>query len=166
MKNAGQHSYEHECRIRDYYAAELERHRPNERLVARENSYAGTTVRADMRTIDRTNTVRLWEFKIHASYEALGQILVYVAMARRAEGYDPLIRGVIAAFDFLPELVDTVERLNLNIELVTLPRVLALAGRIPTNHSPVAIPVIPSFTSHSFSLDVNHQPAKRQEYPK
>lgn len=151
-----QSTYEHECRIRDYYAAELAQYRPNERLVARENGYTGTQVRADMRTVDRANTVRLWEFKIRASYKALGQILVYVAMARRAEGYDPLIRGVIAAFDFLPELVDTVERMNLNIELVTLPRVLALAGQIPSDYSPVAIPLIPSPVTPPLSLDVNH----------
>jgi hypothetical protein len=112
--------------VRDYYASELAQHRPGELLVARENSYDGTTVRADMRTIDRSNITRLWEFKISASYEALGQILVYVAMARRAEeiaGSDSLIRGVIAAFDFQP--------------------VLLHAGSIPTFTEPTSLPAIP-----------------------
>lgn len=135
--------YERETRIRDYYAAELDQNRPDERLVARENSYAGTAVRADMRTIDRRNIIRLWEFKIRASYEALGQILVYVAMARRAEGYGRPIRGVIAAFAFQPEVVYTVEGMNLGIELVTLPQVLALAGGIPASAADTTIPKIP-----------------------
>lgn len=135
--------YERESRVRDYYAAELGQHRPGELLIARENSYAGTAVRADMRTIDRRNIIRLWEFKIRASYTALGQILVYVAMARRAEGHDRPIRGVIAAFEFQPEIVDTVERMNLGIELVSLPPVLALAGGIPTGPAATTIPSIP-----------------------
>ncbi|MGW4529285.1 hypothetical protein [Amycolatopsis sp. NPDC004378] len=136
-------TYEHECRVRDCYAAELEQHRPGELLVARENSYAGTAVRADMRTIDRDNVIRLWEFKIRAGYKALGQIQVYVAMARRAEGYVHLFRGVIAAFEFQSEIVETVEIMNLNIELVTLPSVLARAGGIPRDTVQVAIPQIP-----------------------
>lgn len=138
--------HEREGRVRDYYASELAQHRPGELLIARENSYDGTAVRADMRTIDRSNVTRLWEFKISASYEALGQILVYLAMARRAEeaaGSDCLIRGVIAAFEFQPEIVYTVERLNLSIELVTLPPVLAHAGGIPTDAVPTSLPEIP-----------------------
>lgn len=138
--------HERECRVRDYYASELAQHRPGELLIARENSYDGTAVRADMRTVDRSNVTRLWEFKISASYEALGQILVYVAMARRAEeaaGSHCLIRGVIAAFNFQPEVVYTVERLNLSIELVTLPPVLSHAGGIPTSAEPTSIPEIP-----------------------
>lgn len=138
------HSYERETRIRDYYAAELKQHRPDELLVAREDTYAGTAVRADMRTIDRRNIIRVWEFKIRASYEALGQVLVYVAMARRAEGYDRPIRGVIAAFEFQAELVDAVERMNLGIELVRLPPVLALAGAIPIDSQVTTIPPIPA----------------------
>lgn len=138
--------HEREGRVRDYYASELAQHRPGELLIARENSYEGTAVRADMRTIDRSNVTRLWEFKISASYEALGQILVYLAMARRAEeaaGSDCLIRGVIAAFEFQPEIAYTVERLNLSIELVTLPPVLAQAGGIPTDAEPTSLPEIP-----------------------
>ena len=136
--------YEREGRIRDYYAAELEQHRPGELLVARENSYAGTAVRADMRTIDRSNVIRLWEFKLRAGHEALGQILIYLAMARRAEGYDQPIRGVIAAFEFMPELIDAVERMNLGLELVRLPRILALAGGVPAGPAVATIPVIPA----------------------
>ncbi|MFC8412333.1 hypothetical protein [Streptomyces coelicoflavus] len=138
--------HERECRVRDYYASELAQHRPGELLIARENSYDGTAVRGDMRTVDRSNVTRLWEFKISASYEALGQILVYVAMARRAEeaaGNDCLIRGVIAAFNFQPELRYTVERMNLSIELVALPPALAHAGGIPTFAEPTLLPVIP-----------------------
>jgi hypothetical protein len=146
--------YEHECRIRDYYASELDQHRPGELLIARENSPTGTSVRADMKTIDRNNTIRIWEFKIRAGHSALGQILVYVAMTRRAQAmthrtgeHNPLIRGVIAAFDFHPTIIETVETLNLNIELVTLPPVLALAGAIPANLPPVSIPSIPALDS-------------------
>jgi hypothetical protein len=135
--------YEREGRIRDYYAEELGQHRPGELLIATENGYAGTAVRADMRTIDRGNVIRLWEFKIRASYEALGQILVYIAMARRAEGFDRQVRGVIAAFEFQPEIANAIEIMNLSIELVTLPRVLALAGGIPAGPATAAIPNIP-----------------------
>lgn len=138
--------HERECRVRDYYASELAQHRPGELLIARENSYDGTAVRADMRTIDRSNVTRLWEFKISASYKALGQILVYMAMARRAEeaaGRTCLIRGVIAAFNFQPEIAYAVERLNLSIELVTLSPVLAHAGGIPTFAEPASLPAIP-----------------------
>jgi hypothetical protein len=146
VKRDGVAPHERECKVRDYYASELARHRPDELLVARENSYEGTAVRADMRTIDRSNITRLWEFKISASYEALGQILVYVAMARRAEeitGSNSLFRGVIAAFDFQPELVYAVERMNLSIELVALPPVLLHAGGIPTFAEPALLPAIP-----------------------
>jgi hypothetical protein len=153
--------YERETRVRDYYAAELDEHRPGELLIARENSYAGTAVRADMRTIDRRNIIRLWEFKIRASYEALGQILVYVAMARRAEGYDRVIRGVIAAFTFQSEIVDTVERLNLGIELVWLPPVLTLAGAVPVCPALTKVPPIP--VPHSTSTDPSSTGLNQEE---
>ncbi|MFI6345050.1 hypothetical protein [Streptomyces sp. NPDC050560] len=110
-----------------------------------------------MRTIDRSDVTRLWEFKIGASYEALGQILVYVAMARRAEeasGNDCLIRGVIAAFDFQPEIAYTVERMNLSIELVTLSPVLAYAGGIPASAEPASLPVIPGQSGLFASMGV------------
>ncbi|MGH2559028.1 MAG: hypothetical protein ACRDJH_08185 [Thermomicrobiales bacterium] len=55
--------------------------RPGERLLNNEHSYAGTNVRGDMRTLDSSNLIRIWEFEINASYEGLGQVLTYVAMA-------------------------------------------------------------------------------------
>ncbi|WHT20177.1 hypothetical protein N8J89_03640 [Crossiella sp. CA-258035] len=138
---------EREGRIRDYYAATLDQHRRGELLVARENSFDGTAVRADMRTIDRHNVIRLWEFKIRASYDALGQIIVYVSMARRAEGYNRQIRGVIAAFEFQSEIVDAIERMNLGIELVSLPPVLAFAGNVPDGIEKITIPEIPDMSA-------------------
>ncbi|MFB7472249.1 hypothetical protein [Kitasatospora sp. NPDC056184] len=151
--------------MRDYYASELAQHRPGELLIARENSYDGTAVRADMRTIDRSNVTRLWEFKINASYEALGQILVYVAMARRAEeaaGSECVIRGVIAAFSFQSEIAYTVERLNLSIELVTMPPILAYAGGIPPLAEPRTFPAIPR---QSGLLDPTGAKPYKQETP-
>ncbi|MFJ5883560.1 hypothetical protein [Kitasatospora cineracea] len=149
--------------MRNQYASELARHRPNELLIARENGYVGTAVRADMRTVDRSNVTRLWEFKIRASYEALGQILVYMAMARRAEeanGNAHLIRGVIAAFDFQPELIYAVERLNLSIELVTLPATL----RSDVLHVSKATP-IPMIPRRSGLFTPTDTASRQQETP-
>ena len=122
--------FEGECRVRDYYATQLESERPGEILVRREQRYPGCGLRADMRTVDTDDVLREWEFKIFADYHALGQILQYVALARTTEGFRP-IRGVIAAFTFSDELVLANEVLNLNLELVTIPMWMAQAGGVP-----------------------------------
>ena len=126
-----QKEYDHECRIRDYFAKSLTEFRPNERLIATESVYQGTCTRVDMRTIDKFNVIREWEFKIHASYSALGQVQTYLAMARLRDNFRNRITGVIAAFEFHPELVKVIEVLNLGIELVRIPQWMARAGRIP-----------------------------------
>ena len=119
--------YEHECRVRDAYADGLSDHRLGEVLARTEQGYEGTLLRADMRTIDKSDLIREWEFKIFADYKALGQILQYVALARRAENFRP-IRGVIAAFNFAPEMIVANEVMNLNLEFVVLPSWLRRSG--------------------------------------
>jgi hypothetical protein len=119
-----------ECRVRDYFAQHVPYVRPRERLVSREQRYDGSLVRADMRTVDEYNVLREWEFKLHADRDAIGQILQYVALARRQEDFRP-IRPVIAAFTFTAEMICTVEVMNLNIELVTIPDWMRWAGGLP-----------------------------------
>nr|WP_180205472.1 hypothetical protein [Pseudomonas sp. SbOxS1]NYU05578.1 hypothetical protein [Pseudomonas sp. SbOxS1] len=119
--------YAHECRVRDAYAETLSDHRNGEILARTEQGYDGTLLRADMRTIDKSDLIREWEFKISADYKALGQILQYVALARKTENFRP-IRGVIAAFRFSPEMIVANEVMNLNIEFVVLPSWLRRSG--------------------------------------
>ena len=130
-KDTTQKEYEHECRIRDCFAKNLFDLRPNERLIATESVYEGTGTRVDMRTVDKFNVLREWEFKIEAGYTALGQIITYLAMARIRDNFRNRIAGVIAAFDFHPELARVIEVMNLGIELVTIPQWMARAGRVP-----------------------------------
>lgn len=142
-----QKEFEHECRIRNCFAKNLSDLRPNERLIATESVYEGTGTRVDMRTIDKFNVLREWEFKIEAGYSALGQILTYLAMARLRDNFQNRITGVIAAFDFHPELAKVIEVMNLGVELVTIPQWMARAGRVPlapaTNpRKPNAVPTI------------------------
>ncbi|MCH4880154.1 hypothetical protein EQV97_22605 [Pseudomonas sp. TMW22090] len=119
--------YAHECRVRDAYADALSDYRNGEILARTEQGYEGTLLRADMRTIDKSDLIREWEFKISADYKALGQILQYVALARKAESFRP-IRGVIAAFHFSPEMIVANEVMNLNLEFVVLPSWLRRSG--------------------------------------
>lgn len=130
-KDTTQKEYEHECRIRDCFAKNLSDLRPNERLIATESVYEGTGTRVDMRTLDKFNVLREWEFKIEAGYTALGQIVTYLAMARVRDNFRNRITGVIAAFDFHPELARVIEVMNLGVELVTIPQWMARAGRVP-----------------------------------
>jgi len=124
-----------ECRIRDYYAVNLGIFRPEQKLARCEQRYSNSSLRADMRTVNPQNTILEWEFKINADYKALGQILQYVALARENEK-SRVIRGVIAAFTFTPELRLANERMNLNLELVLLPTWLRGAGAPPLNSAP------------------------------
>ena len=89
-----------------------------------------------MRTVDETGILYEWEFKIRAGYAALGQVITYVGLARRHVDFQKTIRGVLAAFDFHQEVADTVEVMNLGIELVTIPRWMARAGAIPVSVVP------------------------------
>jgi len=124
-----------ECQVRDYYAASLASVRPREVVVRREQRYNGSRLRADLRTVDEVDVLREWEFKLRADYRALGQILQYVALARRAENFRA-IRGVIAAFEFSEELVLANEILNLNLELVHIPQWMRLAGGVRVATAP------------------------------
>ncbi len=136
-------AFARECKIRDAYAARLREFRPQEWLLKTENTLAGSRVRADMRTVDSANRLRLWEFKVDVSYDGLGQILTYVALERRAQ-LDRQVRGVLAGFTIQPEIQIAIEMLNLGIEIVELPSLLRLAGGVPAK-PPTPVPDIPLF---------------------
>lgn len=136
--------YEHECRVRDLYAARLEELRPSERLLSTEHTYGDGSIRGDMKTVDAANTIRVWEFEIFCSYTGLGQILTYVAAARRATSFKRRIRGVLAAFEFQREVAEAVDVLNLGVELVHIPPKFRRAGGLLAPSTAVAAPVIPT----------------------
>ena len=133
----------HECRIRDAYAARLADFRPGERLLATEHSYVGSRIRGDMRTIDPENVVRVWEFEVVCGYTGLGQVLTYLATARRSTDFSQPTRGVLAAFEFQPEVLTAIDVLNLGIEVVHLPETLRRAGEVLPAPAPVVAPAIP-----------------------
>lgn len=134
--------YAHECRIRDLYAQELAKNRPNELVVGKERRYRTARRRVDLRTVDKSGLLREWEFKIRADYRTLGQILLYLAHARREVGFDRPVRGVIAAFVIPDELRLAVEVMNLNLELVTIPTWMRWAGEVPSQAN-AAVPKVP-----------------------
>lgn len=138
--------YAHECRIRDAYSQRLREFRPKERMLNTEHPYANGRLRADLRTIDDEGVRRIWEFKISAGYGALGQILTYLAQARKDALFESTVRGVLAAFHFHQEVWTTVEVLNLGIELVVIPEKLSMAGGVlspPTGFRAPQIPKLP-----------------------
>ena len=120
----------HECQVRDVYCRSLPNLRPDKRLVKTELRYATAARRVDMRTVDRFGTFREWEFKIRADQRTLGQLLIYLAHARRELAFRP-IRGVIAAFEIPEELRLGVEVMSLSIEFVTIPAWMSGAGFVP-----------------------------------
>jgi hypothetical protein len=139
-------NFEHECRIRDAYAANLAHERPRERLLSREHTYGAVSVRSirgDMKTLAPNNALHIWEFKIKAGYSGLGQILVYVAMARKAVRFEKRVCGVLAAFSFQPEIPEAIELLNLGIETVEIPPKYRRAGGILPSGMLTAAPNIP-----------------------
>lgn len=105
-----------------------------------------------MSTTDETGTVRVWEFKIIASYDSLGQVLVYLAQKRLdylvqnasdiVQGKLKDIRGVLAAFEFRPEVEIAIAILNLGVELVRIPRKYMAAGDVPNGTTRTDIPTI------------------------
>lgn len=127
--------FAHECRIRDLYARHFSELRLNECVIKTEHRCGKTKTRADLLTVDKDNVLREWEFKIKASYKALGQILTYTAITREEKSFERTVRGVIAAFEFQPEIKRTIEVLNLGIELVKIPDWMAKAGEIPITNS-------------------------------
>jgi len=127
-------SFSHETHIRDAFAQSLRQYRPLERLIDTEVKFPETGVRVDMRTIDPTEIIREWEFKLVADYTALGQILIYVSLARKFYGPKKIVRGVLAAFDFPETITYSIEALNLGIEVYRLPISLRSAGMIPNDN--------------------------------
>lgn len=140
---AGDEMYAGERAVRDVYAARLSEFRPAERLWKTEHTYPPSLLRGDMRTVDELNRVRIWEFKIKAGPDGLGQILTYVALARLELNFSRPVLGVLAAFEIPPELLQAIEVLNLGIEVVILPDHLRLAGRVPSTASRTHVPHIP-----------------------
>jgi hypothetical protein len=136
-------NFAHESRIRDEYAGRLAELRPAERMLKTEAGFSDSRVRADMRTVDETGLLRVWEFKLAAGYEGLGQALTYLALARKDEGFARPVKAVLAAFEIQAEIITAVEVLNLGVELVVIPPKLRLAGGIPVVTEPPVIPDIP-----------------------
>ena len=144
----------HECRIRDEYAKSLETIRPLEKLVSTATRFKYAPLVADMLTTDKSNTLRIWEFKQVATYDSLGQVLVYLAYKRLDSllsnvdsarvGKFKDIRAVLAAFEFKPEVEVANTVLNLGVELVTIPRKFAGAGYVPPGTPKAGAPKIPS----------------------
>lgn len=135
--------YAAERDIRDAYASRLREFRPAERLWKTEHTYRPSLLRGDLRTVDELNRVRIWEFKIKARFDALGQVLTYVALARHELHFSRPVLGVLAAFEVPTKLRQTIEILNLGIEVVILPEQLRLAGRVPLTAHRTTIPHIP-----------------------
>jgi RecB family endonuclease NucS len=146
LPDDAQRMYAHECRIRNAFARDFKVQRPSEKVLSRETRYAATALRADLRSIDTNGLFREWEFKIDADHYVLGQILTYIAHARREMGFRP-VRGVIAAFSFTEDLRMAIEVMNLNIELVTVPLWMSSAGGVP--NAGAAAPKIPSIPQRS-----------------
>jgi hypothetical protein len=146
--------FAHECKIRDAYSRDLPTLRPKERLVKNATRFDHTTLIADMSTTDESGTLRIWEFKIVASYDSLGQVLVYLAQKRLdhlirhanevVKGKTRDIRAVLAAFEIQPEVEIAVTILNLGVELVRIPKKYMAAGDVPRGVRPTDTPTIPA----------------------
>lgn len=149
--------YADERAVRNAYASRLREFRPTERLWKTEHTYPPSLLRGDMRTVDELNRIRIWEFKIKAGYDGLGQILTYVALARLELSFARPVLGVIATFEAPAELLTTIEVLNLGIEIVALPVQLRFAGRVPSTapSTPVPrIPVLPTLQAATPAVDI------------
>jgi RecB family endonuclease NucS len=136
-------TYARETAMRDCYAKELATYRPNEHEVSREALPGSASKRADLFTIDKSNIFRVWEFKIRADSNAIGQLLVYLALCRRHYPTDT-IRPVLAAAEFHDDVRYAIEALNLNIEVVDLPPSVLGAGKVPFHRPDPAAKVIPT----------------------
>jgi hypothetical protein len=143
---ACQSEFERETRVRDLFARRLRDFRPREHLIDVESSFKDSRRRADLRTVDPDNVVRVYEVELVAGYTGLGQALVYTAMAREELGFDRDVRGVLAADRFDPEVVRAIRVMNLGIEVVTLPPLLARAGGIPIGQERSTLPEFQSFS--------------------
>ena len=136
-------TYARERAIRDSYAADLQRYRPEELEVNRE-ALPGLQKqkRADLLTVDRQRLLRVWEFKVRATPTALGQLLVYLALCRRHYGDQRIIRPVLAAAEFDPDVTVAIEALNLGVEVIELPPTVLNAGKVPFSRADLSVPVL------------------------
>jgi hypothetical protein len=136
--------YAKERLIRDCYANDLQRYRPSEFEVTRE-AIPGvlSRKRADLVTVDRDRRLRVWEFKLRAAAASLGQVLVYLALCRRHYDAERVVRPVLAAAEFDPDLTYAVEALNLGVELVPLPAAVLNAGKVPFATPDPSVPALP-----------------------
>jgi hypothetical protein len=149
MEQVSTPNFAHECKIRDFYTGQFNEARPHEIIVKREATFDNWPLRADLRTVDRYQVLREWEFKICADYSSLGQILTYTALMREQTNFEQVVRGVIAAFEIPPYLAKAILINNLSVELVTLPKWMAQAGNIPLINQElpiVDVPFIPRIT--------------------
>lgn len=110
-----------ERQLRDKFAARLSDFRPNEKLLGCEITYR-CGLRSDMETIDKDNTVRIWEFKLNADYSAIGQLIVYMAMKRNENKGKKKIVGVLAAVEIPKFIEEAIYSSGLNIEVVSIPK--------------------------------------------
>jgi hypothetical protein len=143
-------SLAHEVRIQKAYAERLADQRPLEKLMSHGYRFDSCGLIADMATIDKSDVMRIWEFKIDADYRSLGQIITYIAHAR----YEELMRwappsphkrivGVLAAFTFQPEVLLANVVMNCGIEIVVIPPFLRNAGDVPPAMPRPHVPNIP-----------------------
>jgi hypothetical protein len=136
--------FAHECRVRDLYATRMSEFRPGEVLIGTETCFAASNRRADLKSVDAANILRLYEFKLVAGPAAIGQVLTYVHLEQHELGYGRDIRGVLAAFRFEPDVIETIRAMHLPIEIVMLPPHLARAGGVPIGYT--ASKPLPTFS--------------------
>ncbi|MGX9456543.1 hypothetical protein ACWU37_05680 [Photobacterium damselae subsp. damselae] len=109
-----------ELEIRDNFATRLNEFRPDEKLINCEQPYSEVALRTDMQTVDRGNTIRIWEFKVTADYSAIGQLIVYLHLKRKETQFRRNVVGVLAATEFPSYIREAVIASGLNIELYTI----------------------------------------------
>ncbi|MBN9654700.1 hypothetical protein J0K78_10535 [Halobacillus sp. GSS1] len=147
--------FEKECLIRDEYGQQIDQLKPGQIVIGRETSYEESKIRVDLQTVDQNDVFREWEFKLYADYKALGQVLTYVTQRKLETNFDTEVIGVIAAFEFQPELVKTIRVLNLAIELVTVPNWLANAGKVLSGSGSGAIGQAVNFKKYDLQEVIN-----------
>lgn len=133
--------YARECVVRDAFADALHEYRPLELEISRE-SLPGLIgrKRADLFTVDRDDVLRVWEFKLRAGPDAIGQVLVYLALCRKHYGFNRVIRPVLAAAEIDNDVRYAVEALHLGIELVQLPVAVLNDGHLTYTPAPSVVP--------------------------
>ncbi|WP_122046828.1 hypothetical protein [Vibrio atlanticus] len=109
-----------EIEIRDNFASRLIEFRPDEKLISCEQPYSEVALRTDMQTIDKDNTIRIWEFKVTADYSAIGQLIVYLHLKRKETQFGSNVVGVLAATEIPSHIREAVIASGLNIELYTI----------------------------------------------